>query len=145
MNLTLSPVNGKDSCFKAPLTRQLHRLLTVSPTAILTYSTLGYRVLVESIGEKKNLKEAQFMNINWNKKLPSVEDEDEYFIVSDGNNLSLARWANLCADNPNCGADQDEYEFKKDMYDFVDPIYWYGPILQYGLYKNNQSVQQRKR
>lgn len=72
----------------------------------------------------KNVKERE-----WNKNInPPCSLQDDYFLVFDGEKFSIARWANLCSDNPDCGADQDEYEFKKDHFPYVEPVFWFGPI-----------------
>lgn len=69
----------------------------------------------------------------WNRfvgPIPNpVENWDEYFLVSDGKKISIARWANLCSDNPDCGADCDEYEFKTGVYPYLEVKFWKGPLI----------------
>ena len=74
------------------------------------------------------------MNIMWielEKKCPkqTCQLRDFIFIVSDGEKLGLARWADLCADDPDCGSDQDEFDFKLITSPFFIIKYWYGPVL----------------
>ena len=38
--------------------------------------------------------------------------QDEIFCISDGEKIGLAIWVNLFSENPDCGASQDEYDFK---------------------------------
>jgi hypothetical protein len=67
--------------------------------------------------------------INADEAVPRIpEHKDELFLVSDGINFSIARWANLCDDDSECGADQDEYELKKDTYPYVKIKFWCGPL-----------------
>ncbi len=54
------------------------------------------------------------MNITWNHRnesLPKATSDlrDFIYIVSDGKEMTIARWADLCAEDPNCGADQGEF------------------------------------
>lgn len=71
------------------------------------------------------------MNIIWNhrdKSWPKATSElrDFIYIVSDGKEMTIARWVDLCAEDPNCGSSPDEFDFlpNKEM----DIIYWYGPV-----------------
>lgn len=71
------------------------------------------------------------MNIKWinaTKKLPTCTDSlrDFIFIVSDGLDMTLARWVNLCCEDPNSGADCDEYEFYPLRE--IKILFWYGPV-----------------
>ena len=71
------------------------------------------------------------MNIIWNHRddnwpKATCDLKDHIFIVSDGCEMTLARWVDLCSEDPDCGADQDEFDFlpiKK-----MEIIYWYGPV-----------------
>lgn len=51
---------------------------------------------------------------------------DHIYIVSDGIEMTIARWVDLCHEDPNCGASADEFSFYpvKEM----EIIYWYGPV-----------------
>jgi len=71
------------------------------------------------------------MDIKWNNKNDSwpratTELRDHIYIVSDGKEMTIARWANLCYEDPDCGADPDEFDFLpvKD----IEILYWYGPV-----------------
>jgi len=71
------------------------------------------------------------MNIKWNHKndgwpIATSELRDHIYIVSDGKEMTIARWVDLCHEDPNCGADPDEFDFLpvKDM----EILYWYGPV-----------------
>ena len=70
--------------------------------------------------------------MKWNCFIGNIENhvknQDELYIVSDGEKISLARWSCLVSDNPECGADHDEYEFKNDIYPYVVPRYYWGPV-----------------
>jgi hypothetical protein len=57
----------------------------------------------------------------------TCEIQDEIFCISDGKEIGLAIWVNLCSENPDCGADQDEYDFKI-IGGFIEPKFWVGPI-----------------
>jgi hypothetical protein len=54
---------------------------------------------------------------------------DYIFVVSDGEKMGLARWADLCCDDPECGADWDEFDFKLITSPWFKIKYWYGPIF----------------
>ena len=71
------------------------------------------------------------MNIKWNHKdqkwpQATADLRDYIYIVSDGEEMTIARWVDLCHEDPNCGADPDEFEFLpvKD----IEVLYWYGPV-----------------
>jgi hypothetical protein len=53
--------------------------------------------------------------------------QDEIFIVSDGKNIGFAVWVNLCSEDSECGADQDEYDFKC-LSGFIEINFWIGPV-----------------
>lgn len=71
------------------------------------------------------------MQIKWNPisegyPLNSSDLEGHIFIVTNGKEMTLAKWVNLCREDHNCGADWDEYEFFP--LEFMEIKYWYGPI-----------------
>lgn len=78
--------------------------------------------------------------MKWSTIWPSVEDEDEYFLVSDGIDISIARFENLCKYDPDCGADWDEQEFNNGIYPYVEPKFWYGPI-KFHMQKNTPRTE----
>ena len=60
--------------------------------------------------------------------MPSATSDfrDFIFIVSDGIEMTLARWIDVCVEDPNSGADADEFEFLPMK--SLEIRYWYGPI-----------------
>lgn len=58
---------------------------------------------------------------------PTCDLEDEIYCISDGKQIGLAIWVNLCKEDPDCGADHDEYEFKC-LGRFIESKFWVGPI-----------------
>ena len=75
----------------------------------------------------KNKIRGKIMNIKWNHKdqkwpQATADLRDYIYIVSDGEEMTIARWVDLCHEDPNCGADPDEFEFLpvKD----IEVLYW---------------------
>jgi hypothetical protein len=71
------------------------------------------------------------MNIKWNHAKDSwpkatTELRDFIFIVSDGKEMTIARWVDLCYEDPTCGADPDEFDFLPVI--DIEILYWYGPV-----------------
>jgi hypothetical protein len=78
--------------------------------------------------------------MKWNnfKKIQpknSCEIENEIFCISDGKEIGLAMWVNLCKEDPDCGADHDEYDFKC-LGSYIKSKYWVGPINRIYVYNN---------
>ncbi len=61
-------------------------------------------------------------------QLPDISDEEELFLVSNGENISLATWINLNFTYPDKGYDWDEHEFNNFPYPWTDVKYWMGPL-----------------
>jgi hypothetical protein len=57
----------------------------------------------------------------------NAEFENDIFIVSDGTHFDLAKLVCLIAENPDCGADWDEYEFRCLSKSF-SPKFFAGPF-----------------
>ena len=68
--------------------------------------------------------------------------QDEIFCISDGQTIGLAIWVNLCSEDPECGADQDEYDFKV-FGDYIEPKFWIGPISKSNFFATYYQSQLR--